>query len=229
MNRPLGKDLLVTPRSTSESDGFDVEAFATRYGGVTRIAFPPGAVIYRQADPPDCMYYLQQGQIQLKTASPKGKERILAVLNAGDFCGESCLIAGMPRLSTATCVTDCVLVRFETASVIRAVHEDAGFAEFYLGKVVSRIDRWSDRIISQLFDSSEQRLARVLLVMANYRGDGPKGTVIINNVGQETLAQMVGTTRARVSYFMNKFRKLGYIDYNGHIAVHGAQLSVVLK
>jgi CRP/FNR family transcriptional regulator, cyclic AMP receptor protein len=229
MNRPLGKDLQLTPRPTSGSDGFDAETFAARYGGVTRIAFPSGAVVYRQDEQPDCMYHLQQGQIQLKTASPKGKERILAVLNAGDFCGESCLIAGMPRLSTAICVTDCVFIRFETASVIRAVHEDARFAEFYLGKVLGRIDRWSDRIISQLFDSSEQRLARILLLMADYGKDGQKGTVIIKNIGQETLAQMVGTTRARVSYFMNKFRKLGYIDYNGHIAVHGSLLSVVLK
>jgi CRP/FNR family cyclic AMP-dependent transcriptional regulator len=227
---------MTSTRSASPSIGrhvfgskrtFDIESFAKTYGGVTRSTFKPGARLYVQGEPANCMFYVLHGQVELAVVSPVGKEAILSVLNAGDFCGESCLVADQFRVSTALCIADSVIARLERANVVRAIQQDPSFAEFFLVCVLTRAFQLSDSLVSQLFNSTERRLARVLLSLANYGKDGEPETVI-DHLDQEALAQMVGSTRSRVNFFMNKFRKLGYIDYNGHIDVHSSLLNVVL-
>lgn len=206
---------------------FDVAAFAARHGGMTEAKFKVGASLFAQGEPANCLYFIDQGQVQLSVLSTQGKAAIIGLLNPGDFCGDSCLIGEQPRLATALCITDAVVKRLERANVVRAIQEDACFAEFYVKYALSRTARLTDRLLSQLIDSSEQRLARLLLFLADYEKNGGKGTVI-GNLDQELLAQMIGTTRSRVNFFMNKFRDLGYIDYNGDIVVHGS-LSRILS
>jgi CRP/FNR family cyclic AMP-dependent transcriptional regulator len=149
------------------------------------------------------------------------------VLGTSDFCGEGCLVGEPLRMMTATTMTQCVVVRLEKATVIRAIHEDPEFSEFLVSYLLKRTARLTDNLVDQLFNSSEKRLARILLLLANYGKEGRTETVI-NNVDQETLAQMIGATRSRVNFFMNKFRKLGLIEYNGRINVHSSLLRVVL-
>jgi CRP-like cAMP-binding protein len=157
----------------------------------------------------------------------EGKEAVIALLGRGDFCGEGCLVGEPLRMATATAMTKCVVARLEKATVIRAIHEDAAFSEFLVAYVLKRTARLTDTLIDQLFNSSEKRLARVLLLLANYGKEGRSETVI-NKIDQETLASMIGSTRSRVNFFMNKFRKLGLIEYNGKINVHSSLLRVVL-
>jgi CRP/FNR family transcriptional regulator, cyclic AMP receptor protein len=210
---------------------FDIDTFAKSYGGATRSTLKSGARLYSQGDPAKRMFYIEHGQVQLTVLSAEGKEAIISLLEAGDFSGEGCLIGERLQVATATCLTDCAVARLERASVIRAIHQDPEFAELYLVYVLHRTVRMRDNLISQLFNSSERRLARILLLLANYGKKGRADTVI-GKIDQEALAQMVGTTRSRINYFMNKFRKLGYIDYNGHtnvhINVHSSLLNVVL-
>jgi CRP-like cAMP-binding protein len=164
---------------------------------------------------------------KLGVVSKRGKEAVIGILGPGDFIGEGCL-AGQPRhMATATPLTDCSIVRLEKEAAIRALKEDPTFSEAFLGYLLVRNIRTQEDLVDQLFNSSEKRLARVLLLLANYGKDGPP-VVAIEKLSQETLAEMIGTTRSRVSYFMNKFRKLGYIKYNGGLEVHSSLLSVVL-
>ncbi len=207
---------------------FDVEAFVARYGGVTRRAFKAGERLFLQAEPSSRLFYIQEGQVQLTVVSPQGKEAILSIVGAGDFCGESCLVAGCVRSATATCLTDSFVAKLDRASLIRAIRQDTAFAEFFLVRVLFRAFGLRESLLSHLFDSSEVRLARILLRLANYGKEGRKGT-IIKAIDQELLAQMVGTTRSRVNYFMNKFRRLGYIEYGGTIVVHAALLEDFLR
>jgi CRP-like cAMP-binding protein len=165
--------------------------------------------------------------VQLTVVSTEGKEGVIAVLDAGAFCGEGCLIGEPIRMSAATAMTRCVVARLEKATVVRAIHEDQTFSELFLTYVLKRTARLTETLVDQLFNSSEKRLARVLLLLANYGKEGRTETVI-NKIDQETLAQMIGATRSRVNFFMNKFRKLGLIEYNGQIHVHSSLLSVVL-
>jgi CRP/FNR family transcriptional regulator, cyclic AMP receptor protein len=206
---------------------FDPAAFVAKYGGV--IAFKYGAkhTIYSQGDAADCIFYFQKGQAQLKVISKQGKEAVIAVIEAGDFCGEGCLIGEPLRMSTLATMTESIVSRLEKAAVIRAIHDDLAFAEFFVMYVLNRTVRLTDDLIDHMFNSSEKRLARVLLLLANYGKEGRVETVIAK-IDHQTLAQMVGTTRSRVNFFMNKFRKLGYIDYNDHISVHSSLLNVVL-
>jgi CRP/FNR family transcriptional regulator, cyclic AMP receptor protein len=183
--------------------------------------------VFLQGDVADCIFYIRKGQIQLTVLSMEGKEAVIALLDAGDFCGEGCLVGEPLRMSTATTLTKCVIARLEKSAVIRAIHEDAEFSEFLVQYVLKQTARLTDTLVDQLFNSSEKRLARVLLLLANYGKEGRTETVI-NNINQDTLAQMIGSTRSRVNFFMNKFRKLGLIDYNGKIHVHSSLLSVVL-
>jgi CRP/FNR family transcriptional regulator, cyclic AMP receptor protein len=225
MNSAVDRPSSVNGRTGGAKQKFDVDAFAKSYGGTTRLTLRSGARLYVQGEPADSLFHVQTGQIQLAVVSPVGKEAILSVLGAGDFCGESCLVADHVRAATAMCITDSVVARLERGNVIRAIREDPAFAEFFVVSVIARAFRLRDSLISQLFDSTERRLARVLLVLANY---GKEGATAIDHYDQEALAQMIGTTRSRVNHFMNKFRKLGYIDYNGHIDVHSSLLNVVL-
>jgi CRP/FNR family cyclic AMP-dependent transcriptional regulator len=206
---------------------FDPAVFVAKYGGV--IAFRYGArhTIYSQGDAADCILYFQKGQAQLKVISKQGKEAVIAVIEAGDFCGEACLIGEPLRMSTLATMTETLVARLEKAAVIRAIHDDLAFSEFFVMYILNRTVRLTDDLVDHMFNSSEKRLARVLLLLANYGKEGRVETVIAK-IDHQTLAQMVGTTRSRVNFFMNKFRKLGYIDYNDRISVHSSLLNVVL-
>jgi CRP/FNR family transcriptional regulator, cyclic AMP receptor protein len=216
----------VTEHAFETRQSLDLGNFAARFGGVTRLAFKSGAQLFAQGEPANCLFFIQEGQVQLTVVSSHGKEAILSVLGAGDFCGESCLSGGKARISTAVCIADTAVARLERANIVRAIREDALFAEFFIVCVLKRAFHLRDNLLSQLFDSTERRLARTLLLLANHGKNGASGSVI-NNLDQEALAQMIGTTRSRVNYFMNKFRRLGYIDYNGRIDVHGSLLDMV--
>ena len=206
---------------------FDPCAYFAKSGGISFLEIAEEHVVFLQGGVADCIFYIQKGQIQITVLSMEGKEAVIALLDAGDFCGESCLIGNPVRMTTAISATECVIARLEKAAVTRAIHEDAEFSEFLVRYVLKRSARLNDALIDRLFNSSEKRLARVLLLLANYGKEGRSETVI-NNINQDTLAQMIGSTRARVNFFMNKFRRLGLIEYNGKIHVHSALLSVVL-
>jgi CRP/FNR family cyclic AMP-dependent transcriptional regulator len=206
---------------------FDPRPYFTKHGGISFQEIGESHVAFLQGDVADCIFYIQKGQIQLTVVSMEGKEAVIALLNAGDFCGEGCLVGEPLRLSTATATTKCVIARLEKAAVIRAIHEDAEFSEFLVHYVLKQTARLTDTLVDQLFNSSEKRLARVLLLLANYGKEGRSETVI-TKIDQETLARMIGSTRSRVNFFMNKFRRLGLIDYDGSIHVHSSLLRVVL-
>jgi len=206
---------------------FDPAVFVAKYGGVIAFRYAARHTIYSQGDAADCIFYFQKGQAQLKVISKQGKEAVIAVIEAGDFCGESCLIGEPLRMSTLATMTETLVSRLEKAAVIRAIHDDLAFAEFFVMYVLNRTVRLTDDLIDHMFNSSEKRLARILLLLANYGKEGGVETVIAK-IDHQTLAQMVGTTRSRVNFFMNKFRKLGYIDYNDRISVHSSLLNVVL-
>jgi CRP/FNR family transcriptional regulator, cyclic AMP receptor protein len=205
---------------------FDFKAFNAHFGGVTRSNYKRNHILYPQGDPAGTIFYIEKGKIKLTVLSEEGKEGIISVLEAGDFCGEGCLIDQLLRLSTATTLTECVIVQLQKASVARALHEDLAFSEFFVSYLLSRNARLNEDLIDKIFNSSERRLARVLLLLANYERD--RQEVILPYINQQTLAKMVGTTRSRINYFMNKFRRLGFIEYNGCIKIHHSLLTVVL-
>jgi len=190
-------------------------------------AFKEGSVIFSQGDAADALYKIQKGKIKLTVVSNAGKEAVIAVLGAGDFFGEGCL-AGQPlRMSTATAMTDCLITRLKRAVVVEMLQTDAAFSKLLLSYMLTRTIRIEEDLIDQLFNSSEKRLARALLLLANFGKEG-KPEIVIPKISQETLATMIGTTRSRVSFFMNKFRRLGFIEYNGTLEVHSSLLNVVL-
>lgn len=199
---------------------FDVEIFAARYSGVLVTRVDAGALVYRQGEPADSMFYVRSGQLRSTVLSSQGKEAILGLVEPGDWCGEGCLLGGRVRVATVTCVADSVVARVERASMLRAIRENPDFSEYFLIMTLTHGARLRSNLISQLFDSSEKKLARALVLLANHGGaDGTADK--IKNIDQEALAQMIGTTRSRVNYFMNKFRKLNYIDYDTRgIVVH---------
>ena len=184
-------------------------------------------MVFSQGDPADAIFYIQKGKVKLTVVSNAGKEAVIAILGAGDFLGEGCL-AGQPvRLATATAMSDCSIVRLEKAATIRVLHDEPAFSEMFLSYLLSRNMRIEEDLVDQLFNSSEKRLARVLLLLANFGKEG-KPEPVIAKISQETLAEMIGTTRSRVSFFMNKFRKMGFIEYNGELHVHSSLLNIVL-
>jgi CRP-like cAMP-binding protein len=206
---------------------FDPVLFIAKYGGATGSKYGIKHTLYSQGDAADCIFYFQRGQAQVKVISKEGKEAVIALVEAGDFCGEGCLVSEQLRMSTVVTMTEVVVSRLEKAAVVRAIHEDSAFAEYFAIYVLNRTIRLTNNLIDHMFNSSEKRLARVLLLLANYGKEGRVETVI-SKIDHQTLAQMVGTTRSRVNFFMNKFRKLGYIDYNDRISVHSSLLNVVL-
>jgi CRP/FNR family transcriptional regulator, cyclic AMP receptor protein len=188
-----------------------------------------GRCIYEQDQPADSIYYVRQGKVKLSVLSAQGREAIIAILSAGDFLGEGCL-AGQPvRMATATAVSDCSLYRIEKVQMTCLLHEKHRIAELFVAHLLSRNIRYEADLVDQLFNSSERRLARVLLLLSHF-GKESRAELVLPRVSQAVLAQMVGTTRSRVSHFMNKFRKLGFIDYsdNDGLTVHSGLLSVVL-
>ena len=172
--------------------------------------------------------YIQSGRVKKTVVSEQGKEAVVAVLGAGDFFGEGCLAGEALRLSTVSALTKCVIARISKAEITRVIHEEPAFAELFISHLLARNSRVEEDLVDQLFNSSEKRLARTLLLLANFGKEG-RPEPIIAKVSQETLAEMIGTTRSRVSFFMNKFRKLGLIDYNGSIEIHSSLLNVVLR
>jgi CRP-like cAMP-binding protein len=183
--------------------------------------------IFRQGDPADAVFFLQRGKVKLAVTSKQGKEAIVAMLDAGDFFGEGCL-AGQPlRMATATSMTDCTLVRIEKPTMTRLLHDHHEVSELFLKHLLSRNIRYEEDLVDQLFNSSEKRLARILLLLSHF-GKESRAETVLPRINQESLAQMVGTTRSRVSHFMNKFKKLGFIDYKGGLTVNSGLLSVIL-
>ncbi len=207
---------------------FSVKVFLSTVAGERSVSeYRKGQKVFAQGDAADAVYYLQQGQVKVCVISERGKEAVVALHGKGDFFGEGCLTGQPLRLATVAAMTDCVIMRIEKAAVVRVLKDEPKFTEMFLSYVLARNARVEEDLVDQLFNSSEKRLARVLLLMANFGKEG-RHEPVLGKISQETLAEMVGTTRSRVSYFMNKFRKLGFIEYNGTLAVHNPLLNVVL-
>ena len=207
---------------------FDPKVFLSKVnGGRATSDYRKDQIVYRQGDPADSVFYIRSGKVKATVVSEQGKEAVVALLGADDFFGEGCL-AGQPlRLSTASAMMQCVIVRIAKADITRVIHEEPAFAELFISHLLARNSRVEEDLVDQLFNSSEKRLARTLLLLANFGKEG-RPEPVIAKISQETLAEIIGTTRSRVSFFMNKFRELGLIDYNGHIEVHSSLLNVVL-
>jgi CRP/FNR family cyclic AMP-dependent transcriptional regulator len=184
-------------------------------------------IVMSQGDPADAVFYIQRGKVKLTVVSEQGKEAVVAMLGANDFFGEGCLAGQAQRIATAATMTDSVIVRLEKAAIVRVIRQEPAFAGMFIAHLLARAIRVEADLVDQLFNSSEKRLARLLLLLAKF-GKDEKPEPILAKITQETLADMIGTTRSRVSFFMNKFRKLGFIAYNGSIEVHSSLLNVVL-
>src|ERR1017187_295899 len=207
---------------------FDLNDFPTKAkGGRTSAEYRTNDRIFVQGDPADAVFYINEGKVKLTVLSKQGKEAVVAILGAGDFFGEGCLAGQAVRMGTAVSMSLCSIMKLEKADVIRALHEEPSFSEVFVAHLLSRNVRIEEDLVNQLFNSSEKRLARVLLLLANFGKEGTPQTVI-PKISQETLAEIVGTTRPRVSFFMNRFRKLGFIDYNGGLKIHSSLLNIVL-
>ena len=215
-------------KHTQKKRAFDPNAFLSKETqGRVLSKYAKDRTIYSQGDPAGAVFYILSGKIKLTVTSEEGKEAVVAILGSGDFFGEGCLAGQTKRLATVSTLSDCVIVRITKADTIRVIHEEPAFAELFISHLLARNSRVEEDLVDQLFNSSEKRLARTLLLLANFGKEGEPEPVLAK-ISQETLADMVGTTRSRVSAFMNKFRKLGLIDYNGHIEVHRSLLNVVL-
>jgi CRP/FNR family transcriptional regulator, cyclic AMP receptor protein len=214
--------------ASSPNGVFDPKAFLASVGAGRSITTSRnGEVIFSQGDPADALFYILNGKVKVTTLSSHGKEAVVGILGAGDFFGEGCL-AGQPvGISTVAAMADSSIARLDKAAVIRVLHDQPAFSELFMAYLLARNIRMEADLIDQLFNSSEKRLARLLLLLANFGKEGSPQPIIAK-ISQETLAEMIGTTRSRVSFFMNKFRRLGFIEYNGHLEVHSSLLSVVL-
>ena len=207
---------------------FDHKVFLSKVNGGRSIsAYPKDKIVFRQGDPADTVFFIQNGKGKKTVVSEQGKEAVVALLGSGDFFGEGCLAGEALRLSTVSTLNKCVIARMTKADITRVIHEEPTFAELFISHLLARNSRVEEDLVDQLFNSSEKRLARTLLLLANFGKEG-RPEPIIAKISQETLAEMIGTTRSRVSFFMNKFRELGLISYNGSIEVHSSLLNVVL-
>ena len=208
---------------------FDPKSVLAKVGdGRTIAKYRKGQVVFAQGDPADAVFYIQKGKVKITVVSDRGKEAVIAILGPDEFCGEGCL-AGQPRrMATVAEMTDGTIMRLEKTSIIHVLQQEPGFSEIFISHLLARTIRVEEDLVDQLFNSSEKRLARLLLLLANFGNEG-RPEPIIAELSQETLADMIGTTRSRVSFFMNKFRRLGFIDYNGRgLEVHSSLLNVVL-
>ena len=207
---------------------FDPKAFlAKANGGRTIAKYRKNQIVFSQGDPANSVFYIRDGKVKVTVISEQGKEAVVAVLGTDEFCGEGCLTGQPLRVATATAMTACEIMRLEKAAIIQVLHDEPAFSEMFVSHLLARTLRVEADLVDQLFNSSEKRLARALLLLANFGKEG-KPETIIAKVSQEMLAEMIGTTRSRVSKFMNKFRKLGFIKYNGSMEVHSSLLNVVL-
>ena len=207
---------------------FDPKTFlSTIDGGRTIVTFPKRRTIFAQGDSADSVFYVQNGKVKLTVVATNGKEATIGILNEGDFFGEGCLTGQALRMCSVTAITDCTVMRINKKSMMEVIHRERAFSDMFVAYLLTRNIRYEEDLVDQLFNSSEKRLARVLLLLARFGKEG-EPEVAIPKISQETLAEMVGTTRGRVNFFMNRFRKLGFVRYNGELEVHSSLLSVVL-
>jgi CRP/FNR family transcriptional regulator, cyclic AMP receptor protein len=207
---------------------FDPKIFLAKMGeGKTVSKYRKDQVVFSQGQVADAVFYIQHGKIKLTVVSEQGKEAVIAILGPGDFFGEGCLNGHPLRIATSRAVDESVITRVEKATMIATIHNEPEFSELFMSYLLTRSSRIEEDLIDQLFNSSEKRLARLLLLLANFGKEG-RPEPIVGKFSQETLAEMIGTTRSRVSFFMNKFRKLGFIEYNGKLEVHNSLLNLVL-
>ena len=207
---------------------FNPQTFLSQVGtGKKSLAFPEKQIIFSQGDTADSVFYIQAGKVKLSVVSQEGKEAVVAILEPTAFFGEACLTGQVLRLEAATAMADSTLIRIDKQAMIAVLHDEPTFSALFMAYLLSRNARIQADLVDQLFNSAEKRLARVLLLMAHFGKEG-KPEAVIAKVSQETLAEMIGTTRSRVSFFLNKFRKLGFIEYNGQMHVHSSLLNVVL-
>ncbi|WP_366657555.1 Crp/Fnr family transcriptional regulator [Fodinicurvata sp. EGI_FJ10296] len=213
---------------TDPGRDFDAKTFLAKVGDGRSVAdYRKDETVFSQGDACDAVYFIQQGQIKISVVSEQGKEAVVAMLGRDDFFGEGCLAGQHQRIATARAMTEAVVTRIEKETILRLIRNDPAVSELFTAHLLGRAARVEADLVDQLFNSSEKRLARTLLLLAKFGQEG-KPEPVIAKISQETLAQMIGTTRARVSYFMNKFRKLGLISYNGGIEVHSSLLNVIL-
>ncbi len=215
--------------SSSHVETFDLAAFLASAGlGRKIVSFKPRGPIFSQGTAADCVFYIQSGRAKLTVVSKSGKEATITLLSAGDFVGEESMAGAVGmRMASATAVTACTALKIERDEMIRVMHEEHTFSDLFVKFLLARSMRTQADLVDQLFNSSEKRLARILLLMAEFGKPG-EPEMLIPKISQETLAEMIGTTRSRVSFFMNRFRKLGFVEYNGRIRVHKSLLNVVL-
>jgi CRP/FNR family transcriptional regulator, cyclic AMP receptor protein len=224
--QPSGEGEVVMARKAKRK--FDPEAFLAKAdGGLTITKYAKGQAVFTQGEPADSIFYIREGRVKISVISAQGKEAVVAFLKARDFIGEGCLTGRSRRVSTARVLEDSVITRMDKATMVRVLLDEPKFSEKFTTHLLARTIRVEEDLVDQLFNSSEKRLARALLLLANFGKDG-KPEPVIAKVSQETLADMIGTTRSRVSHFMNKFRELGYIHYNGDLEVHSSLLDAVL-
>jgi len=223
---------LQTPRPQPKTGDtvFDPETFLARAGlGRQVFNLKKNETVYAQGDAADAIFYVQKGQLRVTVTSANGKEATLALVGAREFLGEDCMVLAHPlRLATATAMTECALLRISKAEMVRVVHREHALSDVFVSFLLTRNARVQADLVDQLFNSSEKRLARILLLLAQF-GKESKPETVVPKVSQEILAEMIGTTRSRVSFFMNRFRKLGFIEYNGEILVHNTLLNIFLQ
>ncbi len=224
------------PRPTKENSNrkpagaplFDPAAFLATAGlGRDIYTYSKREVIFAQGDDADAVFYIKKGKVKVAVLSNDGKEAIVALLGSDEFAGEGCLLGQPKRLATASAMTECEVMRVQKSEIQRVIHAEPAFSQMFVTHILTRNARVEEDLVDQLFNSTEKRLARLLLLLANFGKEG-RPEPILAKISQETLAEMIGTTRSRVSHFMNKFRKLGFINYNGHLEVHNSLLSVLL-
>src|SRR5712672_4804178 len=219
---------MEAPLTKLANNGFNPKAFLAKVGaGKTILEFRKNQHVFEQGEVADTVFYIQSGKVKLTVVSDQGKEAVVAILEPGQFFGEGCMNGHPLRIATTTAIEDCVITSITKDAMIAAIHDEPKFSELFMAYLLTRNSRIEEDLIDQLFNSSERRLARLLLLLANFGKEGSPQP-ISPNISQETLAEMIGTTRSRVSAFMNKFRKLGLISYNGHIEVNNSLLSAVL-
>ena len=215
--------------ATKHQSPFDLKLFLAKIGDGRSInKYRKDQIVFSQGEPADAVFYIQKGKVKLTVVSEHGKEAVIAILGTDEFFGEGCLAGQVRRIATVATMTDSVIARLEKSAIIQAIHQEPAFSEKFIAHLLGRSIRTEADLVDQLFNSSEKRLARLLLLLANFGKDGAPEPVIAK-ISQETLAEMIGTTRSRVSFFMNKFRKMGFIEYNGGIEVHSSLLNVVLR
>jgi CRP-like cAMP-binding protein len=218
------------PQPKNGNTVFDPEAFLTQTGvGRTVLRLKKNESAYTQGDPAEAIFHVQKGQLRVTVTSANGKEATLALVGVGEFLGEDCMVSAHPlRLATATAMAECVLLRISKAEMLRVLRQEHALSDVFVSFLLTRNARIQADLVDQLFNSSEKRLARILLLLAQF-GKESKPETVVPKISQELLAEMIGTTRSRVSFFMNRFRKLGFIEYNGEIRVHNSLLNIFLQ